>query len=333
MLFRSHYLDSYRIPLPITSSIKQLPSKKFERFFSVTCKSLKDVTALLAFEQKYDTDFAYAYNSFRAYPIVQLENSEQAFLACPIPTLLFWRVTSGLYYELYKDPRFASEFGDAIQDYVGDVLREACLSSRIQILAEREYGDGRARKRTVDWIATDSTAALFIECKAKRLSLAAKTSLFDTSALESDLAIIASAVVQTYKTIVDYRSGKYQHFPFDEKRKIYPLIVTLENWFVFGPDMFKRLDAAVASQCEIAKIPKSFCEEMSYSVMAMTELESAIQIMSQVPVAEVMDGKLKDGELRQWIWQSYLGEKFPKVPRRMLFEDEFEKLCSGLSES
>jgi hypothetical protein len=41
-------------------------------------------------------------------------------------TLLYWRFTSGLYYNLVSVPEFANEFGDGFQTYVGDVNRILC---------------------------------------------------------------------------------------------------------------------------------------------------------------------------------------------------------------
>jgi hypothetical protein len=54
-------------------------------------------------------------------------------------------------------------------------------------------------------------------------------------------------VVQVYKTIVDYQGGQYPHFAYEAERKIYPVIVTLENWRMFGPAMLDRLWSSVGS--------------------------------------------------------------------------------------
>jgi hypothetical protein len=207
-----HFLGSYCLELPIKSEIRKLRSEKFEKFFAFTSKTYSEIKSLLKTEQKYDIDFAYAYNSLRAYPIVQLQAGGRGILACPIPTLLFWRITGGLYYELISDPYFANEFGASIQVYVGEVLDRTCSLSKNKTFGEAEYQIGKLSKRSVDWIAADETAALFIECKAKRLSWAAKVALHDLSFLEGDIASMADAVVQTYKTIIDCLEGRYPHF-------------------------------------------------------------------------------------------------------------------------
>jgi hypothetical protein len=51
----------------------------------------------------------------------------------------------------------------------------------------------------------DEHAALFIGCKARRLSWNAKFFLEDLRPLEADIDNVTAAVVQVYKTIADSR--------------------------------------------------------------------------------------------------------------------------------
>ena len=78
-------------------------------------------------------------------------------LVCPLLTLLYWRFTGGLYYELIAVPEFANEFGEGIQAYVGEVVERACPTP-MEHFAEREYVAGKSKKRSVDWIVADATA-------------------------------------------------------------------------------------------------------------------------------------------------------------------------------
>jgi hypothetical protein len=77
-------------------------------------------------------------------------------------------------------------------------------------LGEMDYVAGKAKKRSVDWIVADEGAALFLECKSRRLSLSAKVSLSDLKPLEGDIDNMAAPVVQLYKTIIDYRQNAYR---------------------------------------------------------------------------------------------------------------------------
>ena len=119
---------------------------------------------------------------------------------CPLMTLLYWRFTGGLYYELIGVPEFANEFGDGFQDYVGDVIERACPAP-MQHLDECEYVVGKAKKRSVDWIVFDEHSALFIECKAKRLSWGAKVSLSDLGSLEADIERLVAALTTLWSEL------------------------------------------------------------------------------------------------------------------------------------
>ena len=154
-------------------------------------------------EQNYTEAFFYSYNPLRAYPIIYTTQGGVESLICPFPTLLIWRFTAGLYYELCDDSRFSNAFGASFQDYVGQVVRRTCVTDRFGIIPEQRYGQKKARKDTVDWIVSDNDVALFLECKAKRPSWGTKMALDDLTALEVDLGYIADAVVQLYKTIGD----------------------------------------------------------------------------------------------------------------------------------
>jgi hypothetical protein len=198
------FLEHPAITVPFKSEIKALPIDTVEKFLSFTCRPWSELRKQLNEEQEYNANFAYAYNSLRAYPLVKMSHQGNDAIVCPLTTLLFWRFTGGLYYELISDPRFANEFGDGFQTYVGEVIKRAWPDPKKQRISEQEYFVRKKKKRTVDWIITDDRSALFIECKAKRLSWGAKASLADLGPLEADIDSMASAVVQVYKTLTDY---------------------------------------------------------------------------------------------------------------------------------
>jgi hypothetical protein len=101
--------------VPFKSDIKALPVEMVEKFLSFTCRPWSKLRKTLKTEQEYDANFAYAYNSLRAYPLVQMSYQGNDAIVCPLMTLLFWRFTGGLYYQLIGDPRFANEFGEGFQ--------------------------------------------------------------------------------------------------------------------------------------------------------------------------------------------------------------------------
>jgi hypothetical protein len=325
-----HFMDRPALTIPFKSEIKTLPADVFDRFFAFTSRPIADLKPLLKSEQQYNANFAYAYNSLRAFPLVKMIYQGTTALVCPLLTLLYWRFSGGLYYELIGVPGFAHEFGDGFQNYVGEVAERSCPNP-MQRLGEQEYVVGKARKRSVDWIVADENAALFLECKAKRLSWGAKVSLTDLGPLESDVDSMATAVVQVYKTLIDYLGNCYPHFPVKAGRSIFPAIVTLENWRMFGPVMMNKLAEAVASKIGAAGLSPDFVQRMPYSIWAIEELEVGLQIMRTTGIADFMKGKLTSEEMRQWDWRGYMSDRYPKsFPVPKLFETDYEEMFSDL---
>jgi hypothetical protein len=116
----------------------------------------------------------------------------------------------------------------------------------MRVLREAEFQVGRHRKDTVDWIIQQADeGALFVECKTKRLTWASKAGLADLAALEQDIQKLAGAVVQVYRTLSDYREHRYPQLPYSVGRRIYPVIVTLEDWYFFGHELPVRFGSSV----------------------------------------------------------------------------------------
>jgi hypothetical protein len=245
------FLDRPAMAIPFRNEIKALSIGDFEKFFAFTSRPIADLKSKLKAEQRYNADFAYAYNLLRTHPLVRMSYQGQDSYVCPLMTLLFWKFTGGLYYEFIGVPKFANEFGEGFQSYVGEVIEQTC-SAPIERFGEVPYAVGKLEKRTVDWIVADERSALFLECKAKRLSWGAKASLSDLGPLEADIDNMASAVVQVYKTITDHLNNLYPHFPVKDGRKLFPAIVTLENWRMFGPVMINKLAEVVTLKLNTA---------------------------------------------------------------------------------
>ncbi|MGY3347725.1 MULTISPECIES: hypothetical protein [unclassified Bradyrhizobium] len=324
-----HFLGSHSLRLPLKSEIAELPMEKYNAVFSLIAEDLSTLKSKLNREQQYNESFAYAYSSLRARPIILMCSGTADIAVCPIPTLLFWRFTSGLYYDFIGVPEFANLFGDSYQAYIGEAVRAAAPS--LSIHEERPYKIGKDEKRSVDWIVSDdANSALFIECKVKRMRMDSKKALTDTSPLQEDIAYMASAVVQTYRTIQDCIAGHYSHFKVTPDTKIYPCVVTLENWHMHGPVMYGFFRDLVRKKMAEDGVPEEYLVKMPYSVWPVTDFELGLQIMDETPIATVMDGKLLDKEKQDWEWRPYLSQKF-KQPRKPLFGDDYQKLFADFN--
>jgi hypothetical protein len=170
-----------------------------------------------------------------------------------------------------------------------------------------------------------------LECKAKRLSWAAKESLTDLAALQRDIDSMAAAIVQTYKTLTDYLDNLYPHFHAQPDLPIFPIIVTLENWRMFGPVMLATLDTAVGAKMTDAGISRDLVQRMPYSIIVIEDLEGALQIMRDNGIAGFMRGKLEDPAIRQWDWHGYMVDRYRGAfPVKKLFDKEYDEIFSPL---
>jgi hypothetical protein len=298
----------------------------FEKFLGFTARTRIELSELLRSEQTFNSSYAYAYNSLHAYPLIKTRRDQTELLWCPLPTLLFWRMTKGLYYSLMEDPRFGDHLGRSFQNYVGESIVRAIRPPDDKLLREVRYGAKAVARDSVDWILLGERCALFIECKAKRLSWKAKQSLDDITSLLDDVRNLASAVVQTYRNFVDYRDNKYPHLPFDSERDVLLLIVTLENWFILGPRLRALLHAAVVEKLTEAHLSPSLLDQIPFSIVPISELESGMEISREVGLQEFWWGKLTHPEMFEWDWRSYILTEYASFEITNLFERELDEL-------
>jgi len=328
--FVSIYLQEFFLKIPFPSEIPALTENVVRNFLSFTCRTMPELRNILQTEQKYYKSFFYAYNSLRAYPLIRMKNEGKDSIVCPLPTLLIWRFTAGLYYELYGDKGFANAFGRSFQEYIGRAIARACPGERLHLLAEQRYGTKKARKASVDWIVSDEEAAIFLECKAKRPSWGTKVALDDLGALEADFDHMANAIIQLYKTIGEYQRGQYGQFSFEVGRKIYPVVVTLENWHIFL-ETAQKIHELVVQKLSAIRVSPHVLEEMPYSIWYVGDLEAGMQVINEIGIRRFMDGKICDPEMRHWEWRSYMTQMFKgKFSRKKFFLEGYDAIFAKI---
>lgn len=327
------FLENPRANRILDIQIPEITQEHLDRFLAFTSLARNGLANRLRSEHTLDEGFSYRYSSLREFPLVRMSYLGREEVICPIPTLLFWRITTGLYYTLTDIQSFTTEFGRSFQRFVGEVLCARITSPSRAVLEEQEYQVGRDRKDSVDWIVQQGDeAALFIECKTKRLTWASKAALFDLTALQRDLEMLADAVVQVYKTIVDYRNGCYPQISYIEARQVFPVVVTLEDWYFFGREMPERLDNLVKSKFAGGGFPDEWLSEMPYCILSIDELESASGALNTIDIATLILEKARDAEYSQWSFASYCGDRFSDELSRLppLFQEEYDALFAGL---
>lgn len=121
----------------------------------------------------------YNINPLLSRPLIRLwENSEEEepfddkFIA-PIPDMIMYRITTGLYYQLYNiyGLEFATSFGDLFELYVGKIINGLGLPGTI--IPEKDIdsylpieGKKGVKTRRPDWVIFLDKGVILIECKA-----------------------------------------------------------------------------------------------------------------------------------------------------------------------
>jgi hypothetical protein len=307
--FAGHFMRSFAYYLDSSIEVREISTEGFSRFvdhFSTDVPSLRQMAAAV---QSYDQDYAYTFNPLRKYPLVRVILNGRNAVVSPIPTFLFRRFTDGVYYEICDAKGFAEAFGRSFQKYVGEMLSKANYGERLTIVAEQPYHVGKDRKDSVDWIVSDSTGDLFIECKTKKLRVEAKIALTSTTVLNDDLDKMAGFIVQIYKTLFDAINGRYGHWLPQQDKPLYPVIVTLEEWFAFGDKIFPAIDEIARRKLAELRMSPAIVDTYPYTICSAEDFELVAQIMQSTGIHSVMSKKTV-GEHLFWPLYSFLGTVF-----------------------
>jgi len=314
---------------PFSTNMKGITNDEIKKLFNIISIDLNDFKKIIQKEHSIDEKFAYNTYMLKLYPIIKSKLKGDDFYFCPLTTLLYWRFTSGIYYEICREKDFDKPFGYAFQKYVGEVLNKA--NKKMTIYPEEEYGPKKNKKKTVDWIFDEKDAALFIECKTKRLIVPAKIELNDTELLDKELEKISDAIVQVYKTIKDYIDKQYPSFSHDKKRKIYPIILTLEEWYSFAGPICQEINKKVIEKLKQNGLPLEWLEEMPYSLCGIHEFEEIVQIMQVVGIKKFMESKFSTPEYASWDFDPFVNNFYKKERKNavFLFQKEFNDILSS----
>jgi hypothetical protein len=108
-------------------------------------RPLEEVRDLISDAHALDHSYAYRVGPLTRFPLITVENADRKLAVCPLPTLFFWRLTSGLYYDLIKgDADFGNALGASFERYIGEVVSRVATSPTLQHFGEAKYG-GRRR--------------------------------------------------------------------------------------------------------------------------------------------------------------------------------------------
>jgi hypothetical protein len=293
-------------------------------FRRITCsiEELKNETAKL---QTYDHNWLYSWNPLKAKPLISVNPTFPDRVLCPIPRYLTNRLSDGIFYDLVNSKNFDNPYGNSFEAYVGQVLNEIFPSPNFTIVPEHSYRVDKHQKQGVDWILSDRTGHIFIECKTKRLTSNAAT-LLDPTALDRDLTVMAQAIAQNYRNILDARDCRTSWKP--DGLPVFPLIMTMHDWLMVSPRIDEMLKIRVRHLLAEAEVSEQVLEEMPYTIASANEFEIAGQIMAQVGISSVMTKKTMP-ERRRWSLLPFVSTEFKQQMEHInwrLFQNDWDNL-------
>ncbi|KTC62436.1 hypothetical protein [Pseudomonas savastanoi] len=303
-----HFLTNYLYNTKQDYTPFGISDEQRDAFLEKMVFGFDDLRKRTANVQEYNENWSYTINPLISTPLVVMDPQTPNIVICPIPFYLMSRFSEGLFFDIAKIKGYENPYGAAFEKYVGDVSEILNDALNYSVIKPEAYRVGKSLRHGADWIIKDKNGAILVECKAKRLNLKARYEL-DFKALYSEIEVMARYVVQNYKNLDDLIKGVSSSEPYGEA--IYPVIVTLVNWNLFGPKAFEQLEKSVLSHLDVAGLPQDYVKRHPYTIMSVEEYEIALQVINQTGVKEFFS--VRDAEdHRGWMVLPFIRTKFKK---------------------
>jgi hypothetical protein len=295
-------------PLDVLA-LPDITYEDYDRFMQLYSLPMQEMKQRLAAERKLDDTFMYQFHALQSHPLILTELHGRLAHICPMPTLLFWRITSGLYYDLVRERGFDQAFGTSFQDYIGQMLAKTFNGGTVTVYPE----EPDTRPKRADWIIDQPTAFMLVECKTKRMTIGARTVIGDDdrSELHAQLEVIGEAVVQTYQALEAYKNGRYrqQRYPYDISKSPYICVVTLENWRLMGPQL-EELRAIVKDKLLHQGLDAGLMQQVPFVICSVNEMEEFAHLLKTNELTDVVRSYWDDPEMSSWTFIGYLYHRY-----------------------
>ncbi len=323
LLITGAFLRRFRLSFPIDAENSIIDPSKVNNIAGYYISTLSEIRKKLETNQEMNDKYAYAYHALIETPLILVDNNsgKTKELICPVLPRLFNGLTEGIFYRICNSENFSRAYGLAFEEYVGGFANKIGL--REKMITEQTYSNG---KRSTDWIYVDDESILFAECKTKRITIDVKQDL-DTIALEKQLEYIADAFLQVYQNVSSYKNNEYDFLPYKAEKAIFPFVVTLENWYLFGPVFHKILKEKLKLKLERYDLDDSIIDKHPYVLCSIDSFEYLMQLFRYRSAKNILSDKMK-GEEFEWDLATYLHNRFADNygPFESPFREEFNDM-------
>ena len=268
-----------------------------------------------------DVVTAYKPSILRQFPCLRIGHRNRLLVA-PMPELIMDRVTNGLFYDVVGG-------GGAVRDEIGKRFEAYSLAllthllPAVRFIPESSYRTRHGPIATPDILMKDEDepALLAIECKASRMSVAARFG--ETPEADRGYEEIAKGVMQLWRFFAHCRQRVAPHGLAADAQG---MVLTLDEWFAGRstviPLIIERAhQLADASAHEIPvedRRPVAFC--------TISELETTLATATSASLLETV--RIGSGDKAGWIFSSLHNETMAEktAPKKYPFEDALGEL-------
>lgn len=270
---------------PHVDNIVKLTNGDVEKFARVCVIEIDDAIKDSMSVKRESTSVAYRRSIFRKTPIISFNSNLGKRYIRPMELLLKWRLTSGLYYDVISDNRSANLIGLEFENYVRDLLSANFASKKF--FEKITYGrKGLLRESPDILLGVGSIVEFVVECKATKLPLSVQTDIDESEQRDRVISEIAKGVLQICIFEEDVSSGMIKDIVLSDE--IFPIVLTLDDWILFGQDIKKDIFERAAEMAERVGLKSDRLEQRDVIVCTANELETVITLYEDEGVYEVL---------------------------------------------
>ncbi len=208
-----------------------LDASHLERALPLFCRSLAetraDAQALVAkARENRVAQTAYLPSPLRRFPIITAPEHE-AYIA-PLPQLIMYRMTVGLYYDIAGGPgNLITEANNRFEKYARLVIKG--FFPRFDVLPSQRYGPKKTAVDTPDILIRDGEKVVgVIECKATKLTHEAQFAEDPMEGAERAYSQVVKGITQLWKFFSDVRRGIFSAIPV--AANAHGVLLTMDAW-------------------------------------------------------------------------------------------------------
>lgn len=219
--------------------------------FSCSLAEMREKAKVLvgAVQDKGAARIAYLPSVLRRYPVITAP--ERRSYMAPLPQLVMFRMTAGLYYDLANGPAsLISEANRRFEEYVRVLI--GAFFPRFEVLPSQRYGTKKARYESPDVLIKSAGKVIaVVECKATKLTYEAQFADDPIGEANNAYSQLVKGIAQIWKFFSHVRRGLYSEVPISGNAP--GILLTMDSWMQMSGDL--QRDAIALAKAKFVADP------------------------------------------------------------------------------